>query len=275
MPDRSTSRLRSARVILHVQLASMAVGAVAVVYVLGFRVHPHQVGFAFVVAACYVVFTGAVTFFTQYAWRAQARRAAANAARHQGGALTTENSGRFGAPRVRKGLLSQRWAWLALTLLGAALLTAFLVLVNHYEGQAQALESRGVNVVGVITTVTGQGKAPADGSVDVHYIYAGQAFDTRVYRDDTSPLYHVGEAVAVTLDPSDPHVATVGGSDNEAPALVWLLIGLLLGGGLAILLGLGTLASTLLARRKARRATIQADEGTIPPNPAARERPTW
>ena len=146
-----------------------------------------------------------------------------------------------------------------MTLLGAAMLTAFLVLVVHYEGPAQALESSGVHVGGVITSVTGQGEAPADGAVDVHYSYAGQAFDTRVYRDDSSPFYHVGEAVTVSLDPSDPQVATVGGSDNEGPVVVVVLIVLLLGGGTAVFLGLWMLIAMRLARRKAPSATIQAD----------------
>jgi Protein of unknown function (DUF3592) len=111
----------------------------------------------------------------------------------------------------------------------------------------------------VITSVTGQEEAPEDGAVDVQYSYAGQTFDTRVYRDDTSPFYHVGEAVTVTLDPSDPQVATVGGSDNERPAVVWLLIVLLLGGGLAIVLGLAILISVWRTRLKTRGATMQAD----------------
>jgi hypothetical protein len=251
--------MRFARVMLRAQLAGMAVGAIALVYLLGFRAHPHQVGSAFLIAACYLAFTGITTFFMQRAWRAQARRADANAAPLAGGALTTENAGGIGAPGNRKGLRSLRRVWLSLTLLGAAMLTAFLVLVVHYEGPASALESSGVHVEGVITSVTGQEEAPVDGAVDVQYSYAGQAFNTRVYRDDTSPLYHVGEAVTVTLDPSDPQVATVGGSDNEAPAQVWLLVVLLLGGGLAVVLGLAILIDVRLARRKARMAPLQAD----------------
>lgn len=251
--------MRFARVMLRVQLAGMAVGAIALVYVLGFRVHPHQVGLGFLIAACYVVLTGIVTFFTQQAWRAQARRAAANAARQAVGAPTTEKAGVLGAPGLPKGLRSLRLAWLSLTLLGAAMLIAFLVLVVHYEGPSLALESSGVHVEGVISSVIGQGVAPADGAVDVQYAYAGQSFDTHVYRDDTSPVYHVGEAVTVTLDPSDPHVATVGGSDNEAPAVVWLLAGLLIGGGIAVLLGLAILIGMRRARLKARGATVQAD----------------
>lgn len=250
--------MRFARVMLHVQLAGIAVGAVALVYLLGFRVHPHQVGSASLIATCYVVFTGITTFFAQRAWRAQARRAA-NAARQAGSARTTENAGGLGAPGMRKRLRSPRRAWILVTLLGAAMLTAFLVLVVHYEGPAQALESSGVHVGGVITSVTGQGEAPADGAVDVHYSYAGQAFDTRVYRDDSSPFYHVGEAVTVSLDPSDPQVATVGGSDNEGPVVVVVLIVLLLGGGTAVFLGLWMLIAMRLARRKAPSATIQAD----------------
>jgi len=251
--------MRFARVMFRAQLAGMAVGAIALVYLLGFRVHPHQVGSAVLIAAGYLVFTGITTFFAQRAWRAQARRAAANAGRQAAGALTTENAGVPGAPLMPKRLRPLRRAWLWLILLGVAMLGAFLVLVNHYEGQAQTLDSSGVHVEGVITSVTGQEEAPADGAVFVHYVYAGQAFDTRVYRDDTSPFYHVGEAVTVTLDPSDPQVATVGDSDNEAPAVVWLLIGLLVGGVLAVVLGLALLIGMRLDRRRALKATVQAD----------------
>jgi hypothetical protein len=253
------SRMRFPRVMLRVQLTCMALGAVAVVYVLGFGVHPHQVGYACLIAACYVVFTGIATFFMQQAWRAQARRAAANAARHADGAVTTENAGGLNAPGALEGLRSQRRAWLSVALLGAAMLIAFLVLVDHYEGPASTLQSSGVNVEGVITSVTGQGEAPFDGAVDVQYVYAGQTFDTHVYRDDNSPTYRVGEAVTVTLDPSDPQVATVGDSDNEGPGVVWLLVVLLLGGGFAVFFGLWMLVALRLARRKARRATVRAD----------------
>jgi Protein of unknown function (DUF3592) len=259
MPGRSTSRMRFARVMLWVQLAGMAVGTIALVYFLGFGVRPRQVGSTFLIAACYLVFTGITTFFMQRVWRAQARRAAANAAHQAVGALTMDNVGGLGRPGMRKGLRSLRRAWLPLTLLGAAMLIAFLVLVDHYEGSALALQSSGVHVEGVITSVTGQEEAPRDGAVDVQYSYAGQTFDTRVYRDDTSPFYHVGEAVTVTLDPSDPQVATVGGSDNEGPAVVWLLIVLLLGGGVAVLLGFAILIGMWRARLKARGATVQAD----------------
>jgi len=250
--------MRFARIMLRVQLAGLAVGTVAIVYVLGFRVHPRQVGTAVLTAACYFAVTGITTLVAQRAWRAQARRAAAAGAHQAGGVLTTQNAGGLGAPGMRTRPRSLRWAWLPLILLGAAMLTAFLVLVAHYEGPALALQSSGVRVEGVITSVTRQQEAPADGAVVVHYVYAGQAFDVRVYRDDNSPVYHVGEAVTVTLDPSDPRVATVGGSDNEAPAVVWLLIVLLLGGGLAVILGLAMLLSTWLARRKARSAAVQA-----------------
>ncbi len=140
------------------------------------------------------------------------------------------------------------------------MLTAFLVLVVHYEGPASTLESSGVHVEGVVTSVIGQEEAPADGAVDVRYIYAGQTFDTHIYRDDNSPTYRVGEAVTVTLDPSAPQVATVGGSDNEGPGVVWLLIVLLLGGGCAVFLGLAMLIGIGIIRRKARRATVQGGD---------------
>jgi hypothetical protein len=258
MPDRSMSRRRFARVMLRVQLAGMTVGAIALVYVLGFSVHPHQVGYACLIAACYLVFTGIATFFTQLSWRAQARRAA-YAARHADGAVTTENAGRLDAPGVRGAFRSQRRAWLSVTLLGMTMLIAFLVLVDHYEGQASALESSGVHIEGVVTRVTGQGEVvltkegevKTDGAVDVQYVYAGQTFDTHIYLDDTSPTYRAGEAVTVTLDPSDPQIATVGGSDNEGPALVTLLAVLLVGGGFAVVLGLGMLIRTRLAQRRA------------------------
>jgi len=255
----SVSRMRFARVMLQVQLACMAVGAVALVYIFGYRAHPHQVGSAFLIAAVYVVVTGIPTILMQRAWRAQARRAAAAAAPGADGVMTTENGGGFGAPRARKSFRSQRRTWLSVTLLGAAMLIAFLVLVDHYEGPALALESSGVHVEGVISSVIGQRMAPADGAVDVQYSYAGQSFDAHIYRDDTSPVYHVGEAVTVTLDPSDPSVATVGGSDNESPGLVALLIVLLLGGGVGVLIGPGMLIAMRLSRQRARRATIQAD----------------
>jgi hypothetical protein len=251
--------MRFARRMLQAQLACMAVGAVALVYVLGLRVHPHKIGYAFLIAAAYVFLTGVATVLTQLAWRVQAVRAAATAARGADGVFTTENGGGFAAPRVRQGLRSQRRTWLSVTVLGAAMLIGFLVLVDHYEGPALALESSGVHVEGVISSVIGQRVAPADGAVDVQYTYAGQSFDTHVYRDDTSPLYHLGEAVTVTLDPSDPSVATVGGSDNESPGLVVLLIVLLLGGGVGVLLGPGMLIAMRLTRQRARRATIQAD----------------
>lgn len=253
------SRMRFARVMLLAQLAGMAVGAVAFVYVLGFGVHPHQVGYAFLVAAGYLVFAGIATFFTQQAWRALARRAAAHAGGGADGAVTTENTAGLQAPGMRGDLRSRRRAWLSVTLLGAAMLIAFLVLVDHYEGPALALESSGAHVEGVITSVIGQGEAPVDGAVVVHYSYAGQTFDTHVYRSDTSPLYYVGEAVTVTLDPADPRVATVGGSDNESPALVGLLVVLLLGGGIAVFLGLFVLIGMSLTRRRARRASVRAD----------------
>ena len=138
-----------------------------------------------------------------------------------------------------------------MTVLGVAMLAGFLVLVVHYEGPAMTLQSSGVHVEGVVTSVIGQGEAPADGAVEVQYAYAGQTFDVRIYRDDESPVYQTGEAVTVTLDPSDPQVATVGGSDNTGPGVVWLLIVLLLGGGVAVFLGLWMLIALTLAGRRA------------------------
>jgi hypothetical protein len=227
------------------------------VYVLGFGVHPHQVGYACAVAACYVILTGIATFFTQRAWRVQARLAAARAARPADGPGTEANAGAPGTPGVgRVSFRSLLWASLWVTALGAAMLTAFFVLVNHYEGSAMALESTGVQVEGVITSVTGQGDAPADGAVDVQYVYAGQTFDKHIYRDDNSPTYQVGESVVVTLDPSDPQVATVGGSDNQAPGVVWLLVALLVVGGGAVVCGAMMLIATSLTRRKSRRTTV-------------------
>jgi hypothetical protein len=250
--------MRFARIMLKVQLAGMAVGAVGLVYVLGFRVHPHQVGYACLIAACYIIFTGTATFFMQQAWRAQARRAA-KAARHHDGEVPTGNTGGLGAPGAPDGLRSQRRVALSATLLGAAMLITFVVLLNHYEGPASDLQSSGVQVEGVVTSLRGQGQAPLNGAVDVRYAYAGQTFDTQIQRDDTSPFYQVGEAVTVTLDPSDPHVATVGGSDNLAPEVVWPLVVLLVLGGGAVFFGLVMLIVIRLARRKARRSIVQAD----------------
>jgi hypothetical protein len=171
----------------------------------------------------------------------------------------TQPAGGLDAPGVRERFRSQRRVWLSVAILGVAMLIAFLVLVNHYEGPASALQSSGVHVEGVVTSVISQGEAPFDGAVDVRYVYAGQTFDTHIYRDDVSPTYRVGEAVTITLDPSDPRVATVGGSDNLRPAVVGLLVVLVLVGGCAVFLGFGMLIALRLTRRKARRAAVQAD----------------
>ena len=181
------------------------------------------------------------------------------AARHAAGALTTEHSGGLRALGVRERRWSRCRAWLSLTLLGITMLIAFLVLVDHYEGRALALQSSGVRVEGVVTRVIGQGEVvftkqgevKTDGAVYVRYVYAGQTFNTHIYLSDTSPTYQAGETVTVTLDPSDPQVATVGGSDNLGPALVTLLTVLLLGGGFAVVLGLWKLVRMGLARRRA------------------------
>jgi uncharacterized membrane protein len=249
--------MRFARIMLRAQLAFLVIGAAALVYVFGFGVHPHQVGFACVVAACYVVFTGIATFFMQKAWRAQARRAAATAAMSADSGVT----GGLGVlgPRDPRHVRSLRRAWLSMVLLGVAMLVAFVVLVNHYEGPVTTLESSGVPVQGVVTRVVSQGEAPFDGSIDVQYIFLGQSFDAHIYRDDTSPFYHVGEAVTVSVDPSDPKVATVGGSDNTGPAMVVLLVVLLLLGGLLVFLGLALLFSLWLAARRPRRTVVPSD----------------
>lgn len=248
---------------LRVQASVVAVGAVALVYVLGFGVHPHQVGFACVIAACYVVFAGTATYFTQQAWRASARRAPGSAAHDGDVAMPTGSAVNLDALAVRLTFRSRCLAWLSVTILGAAMLIGFVVLVARYEGPAMALESSGVRVEGVITSVIGQGEAPFDGAVDVQYFYAGRTFDTHIYRDDTSPTYQLGETVSVTVDPSDPQVATVGGSDNEGPGLVWLLAVLLVVGACAFFVGGGMLIGTSLARRKASRTAIRA--GVFPP----------
>jgi hypothetical protein len=249
--------MRFARIMLRVQLACLVVGAIALVYVFGFDVHPHQVGFACVVAACYVGFTGIATFFMQKAWRAQPRSAdaAASISADGGGSADIAALRRRGVLHVR----SLRRAWLSMVLLGAAMLVAFVVLVNHYEGPTTTLESSGVHVQGIVTSVHSQGDAPLDGSIDVRYAFLGQTFDTRIYRDDNSPFYHVGEAVTVTVDPANPQVATVGGSDNQGPGVVVLLVVLLLLGGLLVFLGLALLFSLWLAGRRARRATFMTD----------------
>jgi len=246
-PGRSASRTRFLRVILRVQLATITIGTVAVVYVLGFRVHPHQVEFACLTAACCAAFGGVTTFFTQKAWRAQARRADAVTANGAGLAVSGQ--------RVRP----HRRAWQAVTLLGAVMLIAFVVLVDHYAGPSMDLESSGAPVEGVVTSVIGQGEAPVDGAIDVQYVYAGETFDAHIYRDDTSPFYHAGEVVTVDVDRSDPQVATAAGSDNEAPAMVVLLVALLLLGAAALFIGSVMLIAMRLARRKARRAIVRVD----------------
>lgn len=241
---------------LRLQVAGMVLGAAAIVYVLGFGVRPHQVGYACLIAACYIVLTGIVTFFTQQAWRVQARRSGSNTARDAGSPLTTESADGL-AQAVRDASRSARRAWLSVTLLGVAMLIAFVLLVDHYEGQAMVLDSSGVPVQGVVTSVTGDGQRQFDGSIDVRYAYGGQTFDTRIYLDDTSPTYQAGEAVTVTVDPADPQTATVGGSDNEGPGLVVLLVVLLVGGGAAAFIGFWMLVAMQLARRRTRRETIK------------------
>jgi Protein of unknown function (DUF3592) len=154
-------------------------------------------------------------------------------------------------------VVRQRRTWQSVALLGAAMLIAFFVLVNLYAGPTMDLESSGAHVEGVVTDVIGQGEAPFDGAIDVQYVYAGQAFDAHIYRDDDSPFYHVGEMVTVAVDPSDPQVATVGGSDNEPPAEVVLFVALLLLGATALFMGLVALLLTRLARRRARRETLK------------------
>jgi len=257
VPDRSAARLRFARIMLRMQLTGLTAGAVVIVYVLGFGAHPHRVGYACLIAACYVACTGIVTFLTQQAWRAQARRAAASDSLHADGAVTTGNTAGAGAAGAWERLRSQRRVWLSVTLLGAAMLITFVVLLGHYEGPADALDASGVPVSGVVTSVIGQGEPPADGAVDVRYVYAGQVFDAHIYRDDNSPFYHTGEAVTVTVDPSDPQVATVGESDNERPGVVWLLVVLLVGGGAAVVVGLLALLALGLTRRAARKASAR------------------
>ncbi len=160
-----------------------------------------------------------------------------------------EDAGGLDAPEVREGLRSRRRAWLSLALLGAAMLIGCCVLVNHVDSPASTLASSGVYAEGVVTTVMGQGEAPADGAIDVRYNYAGRTFDAHIYRDDDSPTYRVGEAVIVTLEPAHPQVATVGGSDNLAPGVVWLLIVLLVGGVVAVVLGVALLIAVRQDRR--------------------------
>jgi hypothetical protein len=77
-PDRAAAVLRIARFMLKMQLASLVLGVVVIVYALGFEVHPHKIGFALVIAAIYLVLAGAVTAWLQRTWRARARRAATN-----------------------------------------------------------------------------------------------------------------------------------------------------------------------------------------------------
>ena len=150
---------------------------------------------------------------------------------------------------MREGLRSRRRAWLSLTFLGSAMLIGFFVVLIHSESLVSTLASSGVQAEGVVTSVMGQGEAPADGAIDVQYTYVGRTFDAHIYRDDDSPFYRVGEAVTVTLEPAHPQVATVGGSDNMAPAVVWLLIVLLLAGGVAVVLGAALLIAVRLDRR--------------------------
>jgi hypothetical protein len=256
LPARQASWIRFARVMLRLQVAGMALGAAALVYVLGFGVPPLQVGYACLIAACYVVLTGIATFFTQQAWRAHARRFGGNAARDADGRLTTDNADGL-AQTVRDANRSARRAYLSVTLLGLAMLIAFVVLVNHYEGQAMVLDSSGSPVHGVVTSVTGPGQRQFDRSVDVRYAYGGQTFDTRIYLNNNSPTYQAGEAVTVTLDSADPQIAAVGGSDNLGPGLVVLLTVLLLGGGAAFFIGFCVLVMTQLARWRRHRETIK------------------
>jgi hypothetical protein len=65
--------MRSSRIALMTQLAIMLIGVAVIVYVLGFSVHPHRLGLAWVVAACYVVVTGGLALFIYRARRAAAK----------------------------------------------------------------------------------------------------------------------------------------------------------------------------------------------------------
>jgi hypothetical protein len=247
--------MRSVRIILRAQLGGIVLGTAALVYLLGFDSHPHHVLSACLTAACYAAITGSGTFFSQKAWRAQARKAGSAALRPDGGVSTSGAGLEMTARRV----VRHRRTWQLVALLGAAMLIAFFVLVNLYAGPTMDLESSGARVEGVVTDVMGQGEAPFDGAIEVQYVYGGQTFDAHIYRDDNSPFYYVGEAVTVAVDPSDPGVATVGGSDNEGPAEVLLFVALLLLGAVALLMGSLMLIGMRLTRRKARRTTVQAD----------------
>jgi Protein of unknown function (DUF3592) len=127
---------------------------------------------------------------------------------------------------------------LVVLLAGVVVLIGWLVLVVRAEGPSETLSARGVQTPGVITSVSGQSAGGLPGAaVDVGYLYKGRYRDERVFLDDDSPSYRVGQAVTVTVDPLHPWDVTVGGSDNQSPASVWTLIGLMIVGLLLVIFG--------------------------------------
>jgi Protein of unknown function (DUF3592) len=121
-------------------------------------------------------------------------------------------------------------------LVGLATFVGFIVLADVQESHAQWLLHHGVRTPGVIIGVDAEGRGFAH--LYVRYADRGQPSD-HVLDLDSSRVgrYHVGEAVTVFLNPSDPNDFRTAGEENDPnrlvlPAIVLMIFGLIaLGSG--------------------------------------------
>jgi len=66
--------IRNIRLIVTICAVVSVGGTVFLVYELGFAIHPHRIGFACILAACYLVWSGAGLWLMHRGWMRRVRK---------------------------------------------------------------------------------------------------------------------------------------------------------------------------------------------------------
>jgi len=138
----------------------------------------------------------------------------------------------------------RRGRWISLA--GAALLVAFLVVVAIQGEHTKWLLQHGARTPGRITSVS---RGAHGGSLSVDYLADGRLWRGTIALTESSGYYAPGESVTVIYDPRHPTDIRTPAEKNEPRSTVLLLILALAAGSILLTGGIGTLVRARRLRR--------------------------
>jgi len=181
----------------------------------------------------------------------------------------SRSAGRPGAAASRHALVQA----LKFLIAGVVLLAAFVFALFLVDRDATYLHDHGVRVQGTVSQ-TSPDTGSSSGHIRVTYTAAGQVLQRPVDLGSEVSSYRVGQTVTVYYDPHRPGHMTIEGASNQPSWSVWLMIFLLVGGGVLIVIGVIALVRWFAAAAGSRRGRPPpSGEISGPESRAGQQRP--